>query len=410
MFQTLNTLNNTERKNVCEYKLSYSNSKDVSFLILLLPLIGFNVIQTPKLYYPYMYESVGYIISNVVIIFAILLYVLLDQKIIWREKSAFFYIAMFIVYTIISANISNGGYRYAGIIINTLLLSLAVGFCRVSINMIKAYLLFISFDTIWCLSRANSYFQMQYLNETINSNILAFFGLSVLVYGHWSLSWINSNKTFISIMKIFFSLSSFYIIWECESRGTISAWLFFMILYYCVPVKMLKNQKIIIIMSVSIFIMGIVFPYIYIKHIRSFQINIMGKTANTRARIWGFFWKTIENSGANGIIGFGTKNEMRKIFDYGAHNVYLCMWYEIGFIGLILFCAYICVRIYKIYSSEPVYSHQIIALVGFMSFLIYDYFGDELTGPLVVWSYIMLGLARQTSLVKGKLRIHYGNH
>lgn len=138
--------------------------------------------------------------------------------------------------------------------------------------------------------------------------------------------------------------------------------------------------------------MGTAFTYFYVYHIDSVVFTFMGKSTDSRYRLWSYFWEHIFSSKGGMLFGYGTHSGLEDLFGYGLHNIYIAMWYDIGLIGLLIFMLFILWNVKKAFTQKKKLElTQTYALIGLFSFMINDYFAITFTGPLVVWNYVILG-------------------
>lgn len=364
-------------------------------LILAMIVAGFFAVLNSELFQIYFYDGYGYIISNFCTIASVIILLISSR---FRIKKTFFnYLIIMMltaVYCLISARLTHGGYRYAGVIFNTMGVVLVLRHCKISKKSLKIVFALLCIAAVYSCLTVKGYYETQFEDDSVNSNYLAYFGIVVMIYGNLLLTYFRKRETiFIQLLRIFLCIGGFYIIWECQSRGALLAWIFYIVCIYVLPHRIFKNKKLLMCIALGIVIVGVVFSHIYVNNISVLTINFMGKTTATRFRLWSYFWSNIFQNKVNCLIGYGTHSALREIFGYGLHNIYIGIWYDIGLIGLIIFMGFILWNIKESFRyNQSLSIPQIYAIIGFLSFMIYDYFAVTFTGPLVVWNYAMLGL------------------
>lgn len=361
--------------------------------ILGLMLISFLSCLSMNIFQIYFYESIGYFINIFVLSICFGIYIIKHYKIKQTEFKLLLFSGSLIFYCIISAILTNGGYRYAGTVMNTVILVIILRDSSISLVTIRNTCIAMMIIMLMVAFNASGYYDNQFATDAVNSNYIAQLAVAGMIYINYFLCYFKGKyELILKIIRIFFDLVAFYILWECQSRGSLLAIIFFLFMFYGFPKDRLKINNIITIMSAIIAFVGVLITYIYVQYIVYLELEVMGKSTLTRSRLWTFFWDNIDNNYFNYLIGYGTRDEMRDIFGYGFHNIYLGIWYDIGLIGLILFTGFILWNIKKVYTVNHVLDEiSIYGMIGFMAFQVSDYFAITFTGPLVIWNYIILG-------------------
>lgn len=400
IYNSLNQLNYKRDNSSNLLQNGYNNQeenigKSSAACIELLILFAFYAVLNRRLFDVYFYAGYGYLISVTLVLFSFILYLINRRLIISKVLfSDLIYMLIVVIYIFISALLTHSGYRYIGVTFNTIGTVIILKNCVFSKKMAKLLFSLLVVAMLVCLYNVTGYYQSQFSNDSVNSNYLAFFGVAVMVYANLLLTYICDRETKkIQIVRILLCIVSFYIIWECQSRGSFLAWIFYVICVYVLPLKVFFSKKIVVTMSATIAAFGVLFSYFYVTRLTSMVSTFMGKSTSTRFRLWSYFWNNIGLSDKNILFGFGTHSELREVFGYGLHNIYIGIWYDIGIIGLLLFMGFIVWNIKKAYDNgeNSITICQVYAIIGFLSFMLSDYFAITFTGPLVIWNYAMLG-------------------
>lgn len=367
-----------------------------TILIFVLVAIPFLAVLNKPLFQVYFYDNYGFIISCFAIAMAVVIFLLQKRfKVDRRNFGVLIYILLTLFYCVFSAILVGGGYRYIGVVFNTMGTVYLLTYCRLPKYLIRVLLLLLVFSSLFCFFTIDGYYQLQFVGDNVNSNYLGFFGVVILVYGNVLITYLRKRENIkVQIFRFFLCFISLYIIWECRSRGSLASWMFYFSCVYILPINMFKNKKVVTALATLISICGVWFTYFYITQLKQFDMPaIMEKSTATRYRLWSYFWDYIFLNNQNMIFGYGTHSNLRDIFGYGLHNIYIGIWYDIGIVGLLFFVIFIIITIRKSYciANELTFA-QLYAIVGFLSFMISDYFAVTFTGPLVIWNYALLGL------------------
>lgn len=363
-------------------------------IILGMLAVSFFAVLNKDFFQIYFYQGYGYYISCLCIAGA-LLALMMDCR--FRvEKSRLWnllIIAVTLIYCFVSAILSEGGYRYVGAVFNTMGVVAVIKQSDIKKPVFKIIFILLCITTLYCASHIEGYYSRQFTENDVNSNYVAFFALVSMVYGNLCLIHIRKYETLkIQIVRLFFVTASFYIIWECQSRGALLSWLFYVTAVYVLPCEMFQNKRMAISIAAAIAFMGAAFTYFYVYHIDAVMFTLMGKSTGSRYRLWSYFWEHIFSSTGSMLLGYGTHSGLEELFGYGLHNIYIAMWYEIGLMGLIIFMLFILWNVKKAFArKKKIDVAQTYALIGLFSFMINDYFAITFTGPLVVWNYVLLG-------------------
>lgn len=375
---------------------------EIVFILLLL-LLAFISCLDMSIFQIYFYQGVGYLLNVAVIALCFGIYLLRNRKFSLRDFKVITFSLILILYCVSSAIATNGGLRYAGTVFNTVVLVIVLRDSKISFRAIKNTCFAIFAIMIIVALNSSGYYQNQFVNDSVNSNYIAQLASAGMIYVNYLLSFMaNTKKYRISLLRIAVDLLAVFIMWECQSRGSMIAIVFFVGMYYLFPKRLFQRRNFATYMSVLITSFGVLMTYIYLKYFVPLNIVIMGKSSLTRNRLWTYFWENIGRNNLNFFIGYGTNDSMRDIFGYGFHNIYLGIWYDIGLIGLLLFMGFIFWNIKEIYKSNKKISMlTILGLIGFMTFQISDYFAVTFTGPLVIWNYVFLGLVSMVQKYSG---------
>lgn len=362
-------------------------------IILFLLLVSFASCLDMRIFQVYFYQSVGYLLNVFAIAACFFLY-LFHRRFFCATDFKLICFSMVVVgYCIVSAIVVHGGLRYAGTVVNTIILVVILQNSKVSFKAIRNTCFTIAFIMLIIAVNSGGYYDNQFVDDAVNSNYIAQLAVAGMVYINYFLCYITHNKPYrIELIRIITDLIAFYILWECQSRGSLLAIVFFIMMFYFFPKKWLRGKNVITVMAGIIAIFGVLMTYLYLKIIAPMNVLFLGKSMRTRSRLWTYFWENIGKDPFKLIIGHGTNDVMRDIFGYGFHNIYLGIWYDIGLIGLVLFTGFILWTLKETYKkNRELDLFTIYAMIGFMTFQISDYFAITFTGPLVIWNYVLLG-------------------
>lgn len=382
----------------------YSYRKYAAFpasIVLALVCLPFAAVLNDNLFQLYYYDGYGFSIACFGSIVAVFLYFLItSHKIPIQSFKALIYMIIAVAYCVVSAVIVKGGYRYIGVVMNTMGTVVVLSHCKLRKRTISLVFAILILTGLYCALTVNGYYEIQIRGESVNSNYVALFGVIILVYGNAFLSYLRKKETLIiQLIRIALAALSFYIIWECQSRGSLLTWVFYLVCVYVLPYSLFRSKKVVTWTVISIAIFGVLFTYVYITNLTNIISTFMGKSTATRFRLWSYFWNTIFNSSKNMVFGYGTHSELRDVFGYGLHNIYIGIWYDIGIIGLFMFVVFIVFSMRKTYENITKLSiPQLYVVVGFLSLMISDLFAITFTGPMVIWNYALLGMARTAKL------------
>lgn len=395
-YNSINSVNFKNRGYVGECKIETQKGTTISTaIIFILVIIAAFAVLNSNLFELYYYEGYGFVISCLLVFCSIIIF--LFKRHFQIPKSSFdllVYILIAELYCIVSAAHVAGGYRYMGAILNTMVVVTVITYSRLPQYVVKFTLFVLIVTALYSVITVGGYYEIQFTNDSVNSNYLAFFGVVILVYGNALLTYLRKiENRKLQLLRVLLAVTSFYIIWECQSRGSLLAWAFYILCVYVLPIKIFQSKRIVNLLSVAIPTVGVLFTYIYVKYLNLLMSNFMGKSTATRYRLWSYFWNNIFTDKSNALLGFGTRSELREIFGYGLHNIYIGIWYDVGFLGLIIFMGFIILAINRVYkNTRKVTMEQLYVIVGFLSFMISDFFAVTFTGPLVIWNYALLGL------------------
>ena len=399
IFDSLNLINIRQGKSELRthkhtHKHSLKNSLLWVFIILI--CINFVAVFNSEFWEVFQRQPYGIYVYFAVTVFSIVMLILLSARSI--NSSILGYLSILIViatFCVISAYITKGAYRYLGVSCVVVGTTMIVSNTKITYKMSKTVFCFIIIITVYGLFKVGDYYNMQWDYDSVNSNYVAFFGLAIMVYGNLLLTYIRSKEGIVTqIIRLLFAVSSLYIIIECQSRGALLGWIFYILCVYFVPWRAFCKAKIISIFAFVIVIASVLMTYIYC-HIDYFKnAYFLGKKTDHRMKLWSYFWERIGDNPLNNIVGFGTKDALTEIFGYGLHNVYLSIWYYVGLIGFVLFMGFIIWNFIKISKENAdITIEQGYAILGFLCFMVQDNFAVTFTSPLVVWNYFLLGLA-----------------
>lgn len=370
-----------------------SKTSAEAVIILILLLMSFASCLDMRIFQVYFYQGVGYLLNIFVIAACFFLYLFHHRFFCITDFKLICFSLVVVGYCIVSAIVVHGGLRYAGTVVNTIILVVILQNSKVSFKAVRNECFTIIFIMLIIAVNSSGYYSNQFVNDAVNSNYIAQLAVAGMVYVNYFLCYITHNKPYrISLIRIIIDLIAFYILWECQSRGSLLAIVFFLVMFYFFPKKWLRKKNVITVMSGIIVTFGVLMTYLYLKIIVPMNLLLLGKSTLTRSRLWTYFWENIEKDPFKMIIGHGTNDVMRDIFGYGYHNIYLGIWYDIGLIGLLLFTGFILWIMKETYKKrQELDLFTIYAMIGFMTFQISDYFAITFTGPLVIWNYVLLG-------------------
>lgn len=373
-------------------------------LILILLVCAFVSCLDIRIFQIYFYQSVGYLLNVGVIVFCFGIYIFRHKKFMLTDFKIIVFSVILILYCVFSAIVTHGGMRYAGAVFNTVVLVVILRDSKISFRAIKNTCFIISAIMIVVALNSSEYYENQFINDSVNSNYIALLAVAGMVYVNYLLCFMEHVKKYrMAIARIAIDLISIFIMWECQSRGSMIAIAFFITMFYFFPKKIFQKRNFAAWLSAIIVCFGVLMTYLYLKYIVPLNIVVMGKTSLTRSRLWTYFWNNVDRNKVNFFIGYGTNDSMRDIFGYGFHNIYLGIWYDIGLVGLMLFMGFVIWNIKEIYKNNATLSiFTIYGLIGFLTFQIADYFAITFTGPLAIWNYIFFGLV--TMVQKSSVR------
>jgi len=362
-------------------------------IILLLLVIAFASCLDMRMFQVYFYQSVGYLLNVFTIAVCFGFYILRHKKYTYKDIKLIAFALFLIGYCVVSALITNGGMRYVGTVFNTVIIVIILRDSNISFRAVRNTCFAIVAIMLCIAMGSGGYYNNQFANDSINSNYIAQLSVAGMVYVNYFLCFINHSKPHrIEAARIIIDAISFYIIWECQSRGSLLAIVSFVGMFYFLPKKLLKKKNFITVMSGVISVFGVLMTYLYLIIVVPTNALLMGKSTLTRNKLWTYFWENVGNNRLKFFIGYGTNDSMRDVFGYGFHNISLGIWYDIGLIGFLLFTCFILWNMREVYKgNRELNMFTIYGMIGFMTFQISDYFAITFTGPLVIWNYIMLG-------------------
>ncbi len=381
-----------------------------TLIIFVMVIVPFFAVLNGDLFDIYFYQGYGFLLNCIGIVFSILSFILQQG---FRVQGSCFRMLIYMVFTLLycafSALVAHSGLRYIGVVLNTMGTVVLLSYCKISKNMVSIISLCLAISALYCVVTVKGYYNTQISGDSVNSNYLALFGVVIMVYGNIFLSYFTKNKNrFNEMIRFLICAVSFYVIWECKSRGAFLAWLFFIISVYVLPAKWFRNKRTITVMAFVIAVIGVLFTYLYVTRISMTIGTFMGKSTATRMRLWSYFWNIISENPLNMIFGYGTHSELREVFGYGLHNIYIGIWYDVGLIGLLIFVFFIIMTLREAFNEQgEVSDTQIYAIIGFLSFMISDFFAITFTGPLVIWNYMLLGMVNRYKLDESKIILRW---
>lgn len=404
----INSLNNFNIRNsdleteFCEYS---KHATLPGIIIMFIVCIPFVAVLSYDLFQLYFYDGYGFTIAYVGSFLAIMLCLIGSHfRFPLQSIKTYAYILFALGYCVLSAILIHSGYRYIGVVMNTMGVVAVLSHCKLKKSTIWITFILLMVTGLICSFTVGGYYTSQVRGKSVNSNYVALFGVTVLVYGNGMLCHLRKKETWkIQLLRLLLVGISFYIIWECQSRGSLLAWLFYTVCVYVLPASIFRNKKKVMIIALLIAITGVVFTYFYVTKLPGLISTFMGKSTATRFRLWSYFWDIIFDNDKNMLLGYGTHSELRELFGYGLHNIYIGIWHDIGLIGLVIFILFILLSLRDTFNVENNLSiAQLYFIVGFLTFMVSDFFAITFTGPMVVWNYALLGLARTAKLDENK--------
>ena len=190
-------------------------------------------------------------------------------------------------------------------------------------------------------------------------------------------------------------------IWNAATRGSLMAFLVFLLLNYCIPKRIFRQKSVMLLLYSTIFMVGFIFPivYVYISKIgvglNSF-LNMKGLFSG-RQLVWDECFYLLKQSMRNLLFGIGNYNGNEMLYlsadGNSMHNWYLKMIYSFGLIGISLYFIFIFLMIRNVYKNK-VSNVQITFLLGFMAILVNGYFENMLNSYILsCLVYLVLMLA-----------------
>lgn len=233
---------------------------------------------------------------------------------------------------------------------------------RCSIGVIRAMLIVYGIVWVsWSVFNRNYYEAFGSSNGNMfNSNTVAqlifITYASYEVLGRYSDTGVVRNKQLISfpknyirnkLLNIIFTVISVVAVWECDSRGTLLAFVFFFLIKFFIK-PFFWNKKRLVIVTIVIIAVGLVVPLVYLglstnTELHDIVYQYTGKSFYTgREWIWTQFYN--EFSRSRKYMLFGVNNDAHYIHGVNLHNTYLSILGWFGIFGMVIYTL-ICIRI-----------------------------------------------------------------
>lgn len=284
----------------------------------------------------------------------------------------------------------------------------SIGYSR---DFYKILCLFGVFYNIVSFIYCSNYFERWANNSDtlMNPNTIGIMNLfyAIIVNSYIHLFYKNRNhQNFIArnIKKIIYVLYNavvLFLLFSYRGRTSQSAFLAFLVLFLVFKEQIESKPKLIVKITGTLILLGILFPIFYINMPKNIMIWISTVTGKPyfsgREVIWSRFFTALSNK-TNLIIGPGSgrKAEYTSLWEshivYSMHNNFLDIMLCFGCIGIIIFMAFTLWRIYFLSKAGKITNY--VCLLGYMSFIVLGYSENTFVYAFFVMIYnLLLGMS-----------------
>lgn len=362
--------------------------------MLLTIMVVVNCISFLNIEISNIYGIIGFYGDFLLLIVILILRSRIDRK----DMIQYFYSLIFLIYTIITLFITNGGIGSAIIPTYSFLLLLIFYRTTFDTKILRILLMSYIFLNLFLVLNSTDYYAktLYYRGQYINSNTISMVLMYTAIYIIVLLKKLKIRFTKILTLIVF--SASIWAISNCQSRGTLISILSFAVMDTIIPKSFWRNKLRTLFILILLITIGTVFPYIYTQlYTNGFNFNLpfTQKSLYTgREIIWGSFFEQMNQGAVNWLFGLGSKADMFSGKSLNVHNNYLAVITNFGLIGYIMYYGFLVKQVSNIYERERISDFQISLLIGFLSVLI-DGFVEisTLWHDLFFFCFLFLGMA-----------------
>lgn len=316
-------------------------------------------------------------------------------------------IAVMLIYDCIVTVFNHGGVGSVLIQIYAVITIILYSNCILNNSMIR--LIMVSDFIIWIywFLRSNNYYEIalnaNYINVK-NSNTVA----ELLLFCFMSLCLLNDyqNRKFRKrsnrMLEWLFFLATFWAVYQCGSRTTLVAAIFFVLLHKIIP-QNIWTRKRIVIATLLLLLGALLFPFLYLALSGNHSINYLvyrwtGRYMFTgRERIWKALFNGFAGSRRRWLFGVGSHSMIgvETEFTTNFHNVFLVIMFNFGLIGVALFGLFICRYIHSLFDERQIDMFKLECVFVFWVVILINYAETiMLWHPMIPLCYFYLAIAR----------------
>ncbi|MFD2306504.1 EpaQ family protein [Enterococcus termitis] len=228
--------------------------------------------------------------------------------------------------------------------------------------------------------------------------------------------WINTNTIgmtiFLSVVMLTIIIKSFDIgyfkllvipiyaagllaVWVCQSKASLGALIFFILVDNIIPKKYLKSNYLLLAGFALFFVLG---PFIFYGFAKSDTINLF----TGRENIWAEFFEKWFASSQNMMIGMEPFTASWK--SLGTHNSFIYVLGNYGLLGyLLIFGLLLYFLATNLFTKRKLSPLQVSLFLGFLAICVQATMEDTLLANYwlpIVYSFVGLGLQKEETYLK----------
>lgn len=279
------------------------------------------------------------------IMFACSLMIIFTSRSILRDF--FLFCLVFFVYLIVSITYNGGGFGSIITILLFLLTLLSYTYFNLTERTCKFLVWFSLLMIVFLFSQSFIYSEDFYYHRynSINQNTMSMYVIYFFML-LFTVSDLNNKIKKTGIIGLF--IIALIALNNYSARGCTMALFFYMVLNFVFRKKW--SNKIILLISVVVIILGIAIPFVYLSLFKNnIDIVIFGKSLYTgRESIWNNMFIALNQNKINWLFGLGSKAILWTGHTLNVHNDFFAVLVNFGLIGFVLYYGFLLSVIVKI--------------------------------------------------------------